>query len=479
MATIKCPLSEAAVISREEPGLITSEGVMNYAEVDQVVEATRGALLAEGIGPGSRVAICMENDWRAVVLVPALWRIGAMVCPVDPGLPELTLSDRIDQMQCGVVLTLDGGIPCALAGDVACFAADRIVCQFSPVDEIPQLVPLSLQAPASMVWTSGTGGAPRVVVHSLANHYYGALGANRNLPVRSHESWLVSLPVHHVSGLALIYRCFLGGAAIIVPEPAEPLEEALEKYDPTHVSLVATQLRRLMDALPEGPEDLALKVILLGGGPAPAGLLEEAAAAGWPVYTTYGLTEMTSQVATLPRVYMEEKRGSAGPCLRHRELCIGPGGEILVRGQTRFLGYWHEGALVEPFDASGWYATGDLGELDEDGYLWVRGRKDNLFVSGGENIQPEEIEGYLKSLPSVADAVVVPVPNREYGHRPVAFVKLRGGHFDKDEVTAELEERLPRYKIPDAWHPWPEDLEEEGLKLNRHAFTERAAEAAG
>lgn len=473
MADIRCPLQEAFQISPEESALVTSEGVMNYVELDRWVEATRGALLAEGIGPGSRVAVCQPNGWRYVMLIPALWRIGAVVCPLDPKLPPFMLEERIVQMRCGVLVTEDGEPPCAVSGEVMCLASDRIVCSYSPVDETPPIKALSLGQPASMVWTSGSGGDPKAVVHSIGNHYYSALGSNRHLRFRSGQSWLLSLPLYHVGGLGILFRCFLAGSSIVVPDPEETLVESLEQYESTHVSLVSTQLVRLMDLRPEGKEDLPTQVVLVGGGPLPRGLLEESQKAGWPVLATYGLTEMTSQVATVEPHAPPDKRFSAGSLLPYRELSIGEDGEILVRGNTCCLGYWTSEGMIEPFDEGGWFETGDIGFLDEEGFLHIRGRKDNMFVSGGENIHPEEIEQALCNLPGVEDAVVVPVPHREYGYRPVAFVKPRTDDFDWNASGDFLEGVLPRFKTPEFYYPWPAENESD-LKVDRRKFCELA-----
>jgi O-succinylbenzoic acid--CoA ligase len=262
----------------------------------------------------------------------------------------------------------------------------------------------------------------------------------------------------------------------VVPDPEETLAESLERYEPSHVSLVAAQLCRLMDELPEGREDLPLRAILLGGGPLPLRLLEEARKQDWPVVPTYGLTEMTSQVATSDINGSAPTRDAVGKLLPYRELSLAEDGEILVRGNTCCLGYWTPDGLVEPFDEAGWFATGDLGRLDEDGTLHVHGRKDNMFVSGGENIQPEEIEQVLRNLPDVDDAVVVPVPHNEYGHRPVAFVKARRNGFSGEAARHALEDVLPRFKIPDAWHPWPEGVDE-AMKIDRQAFCDLACGA--
>jgi len=157
--------------------------------------------------------------------------------------------------------------------------------------------------------------------------------------------------------------------------------------------------------------------------------------------------------------------------LPKRDISISERGEILVRGETLFAGYAEGEELVRPVDAEGWFHTRDLGELDESGYLRVRGRIDNLFISGGENIQPEEIEAALCRLERVDEAVVVPVPEEEFGARPVAFVRINDG--ESGDLARELESVLPRFKTPISFHPWPEEARR-GMKVDRMALGERA-----
>jgi O-succinylbenzoic acid--CoA ligase len=159
--------------------------------------------------------------------------------------------------------------------------------------------------------------------------------------------------------------------------------------------------------------------------------------------------------------------------LPHREVSISEGGEILVRGETLFAGYVEGEEVHSPLDAGGWFHTRDLGELDEDGYLRVRGREDNMFISGGENVQPEEVEEALCRLDGVEEAVVVPLEDEEFGTRPVAFVRVAGGGMPEPEALAlALGASLERFKIPAAFYAWPDAAG--GMKVDRPAFGERA-----
>jgi O-succinylbenzoic acid--CoA ligase len=256
---------------------------------------------------------------------------------------------------------------------------------------------------------------------------------------------------------------------MVFPATTESVGQAITKYPVTHLSLVPTQLRRL---LAEDVPDAALKrlkAVLVGGAPAPLSLLQEARGRGIPVLTTYGMTEMNAQVTTMAPDDANERLDTAGRLLKYRELKISDDGEILVRGSVLCTGYV-EGPRVEPVvNNEGWFATGDIGQIDADGYLRVRGRRDHMLISGGENIHPEEIERLLLAIPDVEQAIVVAVPDEEFGERPVAFV---GGPAGKqpEHLAAILSEHLPRFKIPDTFYPWPEEEQAETLKVSRSRF---------
>jgi O-succinylbenzoic acid--CoA ligase len=324
---------------------------------------------------------------------------------------------------------------------------------------------------STIVFTSGSAGVPKAALHTFGNHYFSASGSNANIPLEPGDRWLHSLPLYHVGGLSILFRCLLAGATVALPEPGLPLGEAIAHSGATHVSLVSTQLLRLLRE--EGFAGTELKAILLGGGPMPASLVDEARARGLPIHTSYGLTEMTSQVTTTPPGASRGELRTSGRPLPHREVAVSGRGEILVRGETLFAGYVEGASVHRPLDDDGWFHTGDLGALDENGYLDVRGRKDNLFVSGGENIQPEEIEEALSGLAGVQEAVVVPVPDPEFGARPVAFVRAEGV-TDQGTLTRALEKVLPRFKIPVAFYPWPDEAWGRGMKVDRSSFRERA-----
>jgi O-succinylbenzoic acid--CoA ligase len=407
----------------------------------------------------------LPKDERYVALVLALIRAGHVACPVSDRLPPQGVAQLLEKAACSALISEDEELLQTACSGLPRPAPETLLRdgeQRAEPADVPQ------ERPATIIFTSGSSGAPKAALHTFGNHYHSALGSNTNIALRPGDRWLHSLPLYHVGGLSILFRCMLAGATVALPQPGTSLGESIAGLGATHVSLVSTQLSWL---LREDAYLVGLEAVLMGGGPVPPSLVDEALARGLPLHTSYGLTEMASQVTTtLPGASIEELR-TAGRVLPNREVSISKSGEILVRGETLFAGYVEGEEPDRPLDAEGWFHTRDLGEIDESGYLRVGGRMDNLFISGGENIQPEEIEEALCRLDGIDEAVVVPVLDEEFGARPVAFVRAAGRM--PEELARKLEPLLPRFKIPISFHPWPEEARR-GMKVDRAALGERA-----
>ncbi|MSR88758.1 MAG: o-succinylbenzoate--CoA ligase [Candidatus Margulisbacteria bacterium] len=317
----------------------------------------------------------------------------------------------------------------------AIFRAEKIAFLLNtrlPQDQRQHYINLAtniVPSAATYLLTSGTTSAPKIAVHSFENYRINASSTLHNMPLIPGDAWLLNLPLFHVGGLGILFRCFLSGATVVLGHSFESV---------THVSMVPTQLHRL---LTEGTDFSRLHVVLLGGGPASKSLLKRAYDLGVPLYTTYGLTEMSSQVTTTSSDRSWEETQTGGHLLCDRELKIADNGEILVKGPTLFLGY-----LNSDHERDAWFHTKDRGFIDKLGRLHVLGRLDRMFISGGENIQPEEIECALLES-DVTQAYVVSENDAEFGFRPVAFV-------DGIPNLEKLKSLLPNFKIPIRFLPW-------------------------
>lgn len=312
------------------------------------------------------------------------------------------------------------------------------------------------QQPATFTLTSGSSGKPKAVVHSISQHLANAAGVCVAMGFSREHSWLLSLPLFHVSGQGIVWRWLLQGATLYVYEDKVDFSSTLAEV--SHASLVPTQLQRYLSE-----QNLQPKVrlsVLLGGAPIPPDLIDKAQQCGLRSYAGYGMTEMASTVCLV-----EGQRESVGKPLWGREVKL-VDGEIWVRGSCLAQGYWQNGQIVPLTNQQGWFETKDLGMWNEQGQLLVSGRADNRFISGGENIQPEEIEQVLFSSGLVSQVVVVPVKNAEFGARPVALIapfSIQAVKFLQNFVMAHLE----RFKQPIAYFELAEKWQSEGLKISR------------
>src|SRR5919202_5988265 len=338
-----CPLWSAALAAPKAAALLSPRGVTSYEELDSMVSAA--ALRLGDLRPESRVALYLPKDERCVALVVALIRAGHVVCPVSDRLPPRGVVQLLERAACSALISEDEELLQTVDADLRMPGLEALL-EESLQRTIPTSIPL--ERPATIIFTSGSTGVPKAALHTFGNHHYNALGSNANIPLRPGHRWLHSLPLYHVGGLSILFRCLLAGSTVALPESGTPLGEAIAGLGATHVSLVSTQLSRL---LREGAALGGLQAVLLGGGPIPSSLVDEALARGLPVHTSYGLTEMTSQVTTTPPGASLKELRTAGRVLPNREVSISDRGEILVRGETLFAGYVEGEELNRPLDA--------------------------------------------------------------------------------------------------------------------------------
>jgi len=415
-----------------------------------------------GIKALDRVAICDDNSVEYIILLLALWQIKAVAAPISARWPDKTIASYVSRINARNLFRS------ADIKRVICFDARQQV-------EAEKLRDLDLEQEVTIIATSGSSGEAKAAVHKWGNHFYSAKGSKEIIPLESTDRWLLSLPLYHISGIAITVRCLIAGASIVIATD-EDLMAAIERGKVTHVSLVSTQLHRLLSEQKNHELLRSLKCILLGGSAIPRVLIEHSVKLGLNVYLSYGLTEMSSQVATGKIATNEEVKIKVLP---YRQVCISSSGEIMVRGEVLFKGYVAGAKLNLPTIPAKegilskndlWFPTGDMGHIDKDGSLTVSGRCDSMFISGGENIHPEEIEKALLSIKGIEQVIVVPKEDREFGQRPIAFIKFSGEPIPEETLITSLETILPSFKIPVAFYPWPQDLISQGLKIPRQEF---------
>ena len=399
------------------------------------------------------IGICLETSRQTLGVILKYIQKGVPVCMLSTQWPGAAVDQALDQLGITNVVTKRKDLK-----------TNRINPDSYDTNRVDYLeIRAGSDKIATILHTSGTSSGPKAVAHTLDNHIASAKSACSKLNLGSGDRWLLSLPVWHISGMSIIFRCLMSGAKIIIPDPDMPLLEALFAHKITHVSMVAAQLMQVIDQ----PPPASLRAAIVGGGPTPHHVLDQGIKRGWPIRTTYGMTETSSMVTLSGKKF---PYGSSGHTLQGNEIKIAKDGEILIRSPVVCLGHLHGGSVHSAVDNDGWLHTGDLGKLDPTGQLYVLGRKDNMFISGGENISPEEIEQVLHTFPGVQESIVVPVPDSRFGERPVAFIR---GCSDFDGLTHFLAQHLPKFKIP-IFYSWPTEIPSTSLKHNRKSLTNLA-----
>ena len=478
MASIN--LSDKILKFPENDALIGAKRKISWQEFQEQVTITVRMLKILGIREHDRVAVLTGNNHDFPLLFFALLNLRAITVPLRPDLPEPLIQKNARAAGCCCLIVLEKAITISGEFPIRLISAQElekvkggVSKKLTRRQETAFL--FSAEQPATILFTSGSGGEPAGIMHTVGNHYFSALGANRNMTLTEDDRWLIVLPFYHVSGLSILFRTIIAAAASVIGNTEQQLAVQLSSQHITHVSLVPTQLQRLLDDPAAAQGFPALRAVLTGGSQCPPALTNRALQTGMPLFLSYGSTEMASQITTAGTEELLANPLSSGKPLLFRRVEIGENSEILVGGKT--LGKPLSGLKKSLADSriQGLSPSGDTGRFDKNGSLIVIGRLDNMFISGGENVYPEEIENALLSLDAVNAACVVPVPDPAFGARPVAYVNMKSGNtIDKNSLRSGLEKILPRFKIPTRFIEWQPEAGQ--LKPDRKALRQKAIE---
>ena len=479
-----CWLAERARRDGQLPALRCEGEELTFGALATRVARTAARLRALGLGRGDRLAVLMDSSTRLVEIAHAAQWAGLVLVPVNT---RLTAAE--------VETILANADPALVAYDVA--LADRVPAALRSVavpDELDQVAtagpldPIALDPDSvfTILYTSGTTGRAKGAMLTHLNHAASAAASRANLGLQSSDRWLVTLPLHHVGGLSVLFRSVLDGVPVTLHRSfdAARVRQAIGEGGVTLASLVTTTLGRLLDSLEDSACPGTLRAVLVGGGPVPGELIARAWSRGVPALPTYGLTEAASQVTTsTPPSARRLGEGAGfpipGTAVRIVDADRDGVGEIAVRGPTVMAGYFRDPEATRRTLRDGWLHTGDLGRIDAEGELVVADRRSDLIVSGGENVYPAEVEAVLLAHPAVLEAGVFGEPDPKWGQRVCAAVVLRAGaRADAQALHAFGAERLARFKVPRSITVLDSLPRTTSGKLQRHKLAERSSVTA-
>lgn len=445
-------LSQRSHLSGSRMALSFHDQQWTFSEINGLALQYAGKLTALGVQKKSRVAILAKSNPEFIFVMYGCLHVGCEMVMLNERLASAELAYQIGDSEAEFVLVDD--------------ELQEKVAEHNPVlfSSIRKAVPAHFEIQSlwekdrtiSIMYTSGTTGNPKGVRQTAENHFSSAVSSALNIGVSPDDVWLCSVPLFHISGFSILMRSLVYGMGVRLYEKfdAERSAEEICNGTVTHMSMVGVMLERVLSKVEETSMMASprFNAILAGGGPIPVAYIQRAERCGIPVLQTYGMTETSSQTTTLQSADAERKIGSSGKPLFLYQVRIegteqpGEKGEILIYGPQVTPGYigkfWDRKVQED-----GWLHTGDIGYLDEEGFLFVVDRRSDLIVSGGENIYPAEIEKVLLAHPAVREAGVCGVPSEEWGEVPMAFVVLNKP-AGTDELLAYCREHIASYKIP-------------------------------
>ncbi|MDP6351066.1 MAG: long-chain fatty acid--CoA ligase [Alphaproteobacteria bacterium] len=480
--------------ARQRPdheALILGDTRLSYGQFDGAANQVANGLAAAGIGPGDRVALSCPNLPYFPIVYFGILKTGAAVLPTNVLLKRDEIGYLLEDSEAKAYLCFEGTEELPLGGEGhAAYQATDSCTHFWMITADPAAASaiegtqtlgalMAGQAPvfdthqggaddiAVVLYTSGTTGQPKGAELTHSNILMNAMVTRAMAGGSGDDVQLVTLPLFHVFGQVVQMNAGLmaGATLVLVPrfDPGTVLA-LMEAHDVTVFAGVPTMYWALLNYPDADKHDLAkikrtMRLACAGGSSLPVEVLRAFEAKfDVPILEGYGLSE-TSPVVTFNQLGQERKPGSVGTPVWGVEMRVvdendeplgaGEPGEVVVRGHCVMRGYLNRPEATAEAFRGGWFHTGDIGQIDEDGYLYIVDRLKEMIIRGGFNVYPREIEELLLTHPSVSLAAVVGIPDEEYGEEIKAYVVPKpGAEIDPDEVIAWSKERLAGYKYP-------------------------------
>lgn len=452
---------------KQDVFLSSKYGMYTYSDLDRFTAFFKDVVEDNADSLKWPVAFIAESSDVLVFCIAACWKLGIPFIPIHPNAKNGDLEQYLDVLKPALIFC-DSKNRNRLGFDNVIQIDDDFFLNSFNFDtrnvDLPEADDLDDELVFGYFFTSGTTSEPKIVPLKRRQILSAAIASAENLKPDPNHFWLLCLPLNHIGGISIILRSLIYGSAIyrLGKFDKEIVREFLEENKRFQAaSLVPTMLKRLMnDSLFKTHREF--KSILLGGGPVTQQLLRKAAERGIPIVSSYGMTETCAQIIANPLLApsgMYTPLKSVGKPFPPNEMQIrdengkvlgkNQSGMLWLKGPQVFDGYYNSSENDIKFDEDGWFNTGDYGHMNGFGHLFIESRRTDLIVTGGENVNPNEVEEAMLKLPLIKEAVVIGLPDEEWGERVTAVVTLTNGKTPQiEEIKEQLKDTLIDFKIP-------------------------------
>lgn len=471
-------IKKQAALAPNRAAVTDGNQTLTFTQLAQTVDRLDRQLASLDALGEQRIALLTDNSVTGYLTALAILNAGHTIVWLNRRLSATELNYQLADSQVAVCLYEDQldvtGLKCrtiALSQVQAAPETDFVACS-----------DFSTTAAASIMYTSGTTGRPKGVVQTFGNHFSSATASALNLGITPADEWLCTVPIFHISGFSIIMRGLIYGMTVRLTShfDAAEIHQMLVNEPVTMISVVPYMLKKLLAVkqADQASYNQQFRGMLLGGGPIDQATLKQCEELEIPVVQSYGMTETCSQIVALSFADAAKHIGSSGKPLFLTQLRLAEDThEIQIKTPAlspAYLGQPEKRAAKVTTD--GWFKTGDIGRLDSDGFLYIHGRGDDMIISGGENIFPDEVEAAYAQCPFVADIAVIGVADEQWEQKPVAFVIPNEQTLLARDLIDYGRQHLAHYKVPKNFYLIDEFPHNASGKLQRFKLREFLAE---
>lgn len=450
-------LQKRAELTPNAKALIYEDKEWNFSEVYQQVLINCSNLVSKNIHMKKRVAIIGKNSPELYFHILALQQLGIEIVFINYRLSKSEISYQLTDSNSEILLK-----SAEIMTDFSDVITEISFVNSNQNNEIKTSISeyiqpeFNLEDVTSIMYTSGTTGKPKGVLQTFGNHWNSAIGAQLNIPTKQSDTWICVVPIFHISGLSILMRSLIYGMSVqlFTDFSVEKVNKSLTLGTGNIISVVPYMLKKMIENKNVNDYSDRFSYMLLGGGSIDITTLKKCENLKISVIQSYGMTETSSQIVALNNVDMIRKNGSAGKPMFTVSLKIqgaekpGDVGEILIKTPALTVGYLNNREkYISKFTEDNWFKTGDIGYLDDEGFLYIKSRLSELIISGGENIYPAEIEHLLLNYPGVKECAVIGKNDDIWGAIPIAFI-VSEESLDELSINRYLADNIAKYKIP-------------------------------